>query len=113
MIAENVRSTTMGQLMRLMGLGGAPYTLEAVCKTSDGMYLGQLVGDVGYNAFIGQPAKPHAGPGLDLTRKVWGELDTADKRAVLALAARPGDGAPIDLAVEFGVPVGDPGRVEV
>lgn len=42
MIAESVADSTMGRLMRLMMLGGAPQELEAVCRTSDGMYLGQV-----------------------------------------------------------------------
>ena len=105
MIAKEVKSTTMGKLMQVMGLGGAPYELEAICRTSDGFYMGQLVGDIGYNVFIGKPAKPHPGPGRDLTLSVWEGLSEQERKQILSLAAHPPDGSSIPLVQEFDLPM--------
>src|SRR3972149_11010514 len=112
MITKEVKDTTMGKLMRVMGLGGAPYELEAICRTSDGFYMGQLAGDLGYNIFIGKPAKPHPGPGRDLTLSAWRGLSEQERKQVLALAACPPDGSPIPLAREFGLPMKGEGENE-
>lgn len=99
MIADTVKGSAMGNLMRLMCLGGAPYELEAVCRTSDGCYLGQVAGDVGYNAFLGRPK--HIDNAQPETRQmvlgIWEGLDEQARLAVKALARRPGDGSPIPL----------------
>ena len=91
--------------MRLMNLGGHPAELEAVCRTSDGFYMGQVKGDVGYNVFIGRPSAPHPGPGRDLMLERWATLDALERLAVIALAVRPLDGSPIPLERDFGIPV--------
>src|SRR3990167_5095972 len=94
----------MANLMRLMNLGGHPANLEAVCRTSDGFYMGREAGDIGYNVFIGKPSAPHAGPGQDMMLTHWKSLDRTAQIAVIALAIRPGDGSPIPLERDFGVP---------
>ena len=102
MIADSA-SKTWANLMRCMGLQGAPVELESVCRTVDGMYIGQVAGDVGYNAFIGKPSQVHEGPGLEQSRGVWDSLTPNERTAVLQLAASPGDGTPIPLQREFGI----------
>lgn len=100
MIAESVRNTPMGRLMRLMSLGGAPYELEAVCRTSDGFYLGQVAGDLGYNAFLGSPK--HVDQAAPETRALrladWEGYSLAEQAGVRLLCAFPPDGSPIPLA---------------
>ena len=93
MITAGVRETAMGRLMAVMGLAGCPVELEAVCKTADGMYLGQVAGDLGYNAFIGRPAAPHVGPGLDLVQRVWQGYSRDEQARVVALARLMPDGS--------------------
>ncbi len=78
---------------------------DAVCRTSDGFYLARPIGSVGYDAFLGQPKPPHDGPGRDLMLDTWNALSDAERRQVASLAANPGDGSPIRLAEDFGVPV--------
>jgi hypothetical protein len=97
-------------LLRLMNL--PPCRFDGVVRTSDGFYLGRVKGDLGYNAFLGKPKPPHPGPGRDLTLNTWGKLTPTERRAVLALAANPPDGAPILLAEDFGVPVEEAGEGE-
>ena len=103
MIADSVKGTTTGNLLWLMSLEGCSATLEAVVRTSDGMYLGQAAGDLGYNHFLGQPSAP-----TDYVRRAnvkrWASLSESERIAVQALAANPPDGTPIPLA-DFGVPV--------
>lgn len=103
MIAESVKETPMGRLMQIMNLSGAPYELEAVCKTSDGFYMGQIAGDLGYNVFIGKPAAPHPGPGLKNALAIWEKFTKEQKQAVSALAQHMPDGGRIDLVREFGI----------
>ncbi len=99
MIAEHVKGTTKGNLMRLMCLGGAPVELENITRTSDGFYIGREPGDVGYNAFIGRPQ--HIDNAQDSTREIvrtfWDSLSETERLQVQALAARPADGSPIPL----------------
>lgn len=78
--------------------------LVAICRTSDGHYLGQEKGDLGYNVFIGQPAPVHEGPGLENTRRIWASLTAEEKVGVRRLASNPPDGSPIPLEEGFGVP---------
>ena len=93
-------------LLRLMSIGPS-LGIVAVVRTSDGFYLGQQEGDLGYNAFIGRPPPPHPGPGRDMMLETWAGLTADEKRAVLMLAYSPVDGSPIPLAADFGVPVDD------
>ena len=67
--------------------------------------MGEVAGDIGYNIFIGKPAKPHPGPGRDLTLAIWNSLSEQERKQVLTLAAHPPDGSPIPLAQEFGLPM--------
>lgn len=99
MIADHVKDTPMGRLMKLMHLGGAPFEVEAVCRTSDGFYMAQAAGDVGYNLFLGSP-KPisRALPSTqELARSVWASFSDAEKAAIKRLCANPPDGSPIPL----------------
>ena len=95
--------TTQQTLLKLMCIPTSIY--DGVCRTSDGCYLGRVKGGVGYDAFLGKPGPLHPGPGRNLMLRTWGELDEAQRKAVLALAAAPGDGCAIPLARDFGVPV--------
>ena len=101
-VAVSTRSAR-DNLLRLMNL--PPSRFDGVVRTSDGFYLAQVKGDIGYNAFLGKPSEPHDGPGRDAMLEVWNGLDEQEKVEVLALAARPGDGSPILLERDFGVPV--------
>jgi hypothetical protein len=83
-----------------------PAGIVDVVRTSDGYYIGQDPGDLGYNHFIGKPPKLHLGPGLDRTRKRWAELTKAQRIAVRARAVLPRDGEAIPLG-DFGVPDAD------
>ena len=75
-------------------------TFQDVVKTSDGYYLGMAHGDIGYNAFLGQPRRPHEGPGRDSMLRVWTGLTRDERLGVLMLAQAKG----VDLHGEFGVP---------
>lgn len=97
--------TTHETLLRLMNL--PPSKFDGVCRTSDGHYIAQLKGDLGYNAFLGKPSPPHPGPGRNLMLKVWNGLTPSEKDDVLALAQRPVDGLPILLHADFGIPQGE------
>ena len=88
-------------MLRLMNLPASRF--EGVVRTADGMYIGQVVGDVGYNAFLGKPAPVHDGPGRDNTLRIWDALTAEEQAQVRAVAACPSDGQPIPLA-DFGVP---------
>ena len=101
MIAKEVRDTAMGRLMAMMCLGGHPQELEAVCRTSDGFYMGQETGDVGYNVFIGKPNTNAQPSTRDLQHEQWEGYTLQQKVEVLGLAEAPPDGSPIDLE-EFG-----------
>ena len=90
-------------LLRLMCL--SPSRFSGVCCTSDGLYLAQVKGDVGYNHFLGKPSAPHAGPGRDMMLTTWTKLSKGERLAVLSLAAHPVDGSPIRLKEDFGVPI--------
>lgn len=95
---------TQEAMLRLMNLPPS-MRFVGVCRTSDGMYLAQVEGDLGYNAFIGKPAPPHPGPGRNMMMKVWEGLTQEERKAVYAQAAHPVDGWPIGLHEEFGVPL--------
>ena len=96
-------------LIELMNLHPYRDGTIALCRTVDGCYLAQRAGDVGYNVFIGRPSAPHPGPGRDRMLETWRRMTPAERLSVVALARaggnRCGDGTPIDLAREFGVPV--------
>lgn len=87
-------------LLRLMSLG----QFQAVCRTSDGYYMAQVPGDLGYNAFLGRPAPVHDGLGHRQMLQVWAALSTDEQVAVWRLAQNPLDGSPIPLDSDFGVP---------
>lgn len=89
----------MTNLLRLMCI---PSHIEAVCKTSDGFYLGQVKGDIGFNAFLGKPKEPHLGIGRERMMGVWDSLSSNEREEVLVQA----QGLGIDLEGEFGVLVG-------
>lgn len=86
-------------LLRLMNLS----QFEGVMRTSDGFYIAQIPGDIGYNFFLGRPAPVHEGPGLRNTLKIWASLTEDERKAVRRLAANPVVGSPIPLS-EFGIP---------
>ena len=92
---------TQRTLLRLMNL--PPSRFAGVMRTSDGFYIAQEQGDVGYNAFLGNPNPVHEGPGLENTLRIWAGLTEEEQAAVRTLAANPIDGAPIPLA-DFGIP---------
>ena len=86
--------TPMDNLINVMNL--RPTGVIAVCRTSDGHYLGQHPGDIGYNVFLGSP-KPHPGPGRDRSTQVWNALTLDAQAAVKKIASSPLDGYPIPL----------------
>ena len=88
-------------LLNLMNLG--PLGLADVVRTSDGFYLGQEPGDIGFNVFIGCPSK-HEGPGRERTVAVWECLTVQEKDAVRARCNYPVDGSRI-LLEDFGIEV--------
>ena len=85
--------------MKLMQLSGAPYTLESIIKTSDGFYLGQLEGDIGYNQFIGSPHKARLESTKQLMNTYWREFSEDEKIDVITLAKGMG----INLRKEIGL----------
>jgi hypothetical protein len=94
---------TMQNMMRLMCLPWAD--LQAVCKTSDGMYMGRSHGDIGYNRFFGKPNHRPNRETRDHVRRIWIEMTEAERIAVIELADNPPDGMPMNLLEDFGVPV--------
>lgn len=93
----------MTNLLRLMNL--PPSRFSGVVRTSDGFYIARENGDIGYNAFLGQPSPLHEGPGLEHTLSVWNSLGKLDRQMVVTLANKPLDGLPILLERDFGVPL--------
>ncbi len=86
-------------LIDLMNLG--PLGVTDVVRTSDGFYLGQAPGDLGYNVFIGKP-NPHEGPGRERSRGLWEGLTVQERNAVRARCNHPLDGERILLS-DFGI----------
>ncbi len=68
-----------------------------VCRTSDGFYLGQRLGDTGYNVFLGASEPSHPGPGRIASRMKWDALSLYDQRMLVIRAMVPLDGVPIPL----------------
>ena len=87
-------------LIKLMNLG--PTGAVDVVRTSDGFYLGQAPGDIGYNMFIGRPSPVHEGPGLEHTLAVWESLTVQERNAVRMRCNHPLDGERIPLS-DFGI----------
>jgi len=96
MATDNPRET----MLRLMNLPASRF--NGVVRT-DGDYIAQAIGDIGYNHFLGKPAPIHDGPGLDNTLRIWNALTAEEQAQVRAVAACPMDGQPIPLE-DFGVP---------
>ncbi len=69
-----------GNLMEVMCLGH----LQDVMKTSDGFFIGMEYGDIGYNAFLGQPNPGQIGRAF--SRTIWQALEFPDQRAVARVA---------------------------
>lgn len=93
--------TTAQQLLKVMNLD--MFGFVNVVKSSDGFYLGQEEGDIGFNAFIGKPAPVHSGPGLERALSAWKTYSETDQQLVTALALSKS----IDLTGEFGIPAGN------
>jgi len=91
--------TAMENLINVLNL--RPTGAVAICRTVEGDYMGQLLGDAGYNLFIGKPSH-HEGPGRQRTREVWSGLTEEERREVRDLAASMSDGCRIPLA-DFGL----------
>ena len=72
-----------------------------VVLTTDGHFVGQNAGEVGYNAFIGRPSG-QPGPGMDRSREVWQTFSDVERAAVRYRADNPPDGEPIPLEL-FGI----------
>ena len=69
--------TTRENLLRLMCLPLSRF--EGVVRTSDGYYLAQYKGDIGYNAFLGKPHAPHLGTGRDSILEAWRGLTQQER----------------------------------
>jgi len=91
-------------LLRLLHIPADLLGIDGIVKTPDGFYLGKLVGDIGYNVFLGEPS--HTTPNQEATRELWETLTPDQRQAVRLLASNPPDGSPIPLE-EFGVPKED------
>ena len=89
----------METLLKLMNVPTSAFC--AVTKTSDGYYLAQAWGDLGYNQFLGIPSEPHPGPGLTRAIEVWEGISNHERISVMLLAIANR----IDLEREFGIPV--------
>jgi len=100
-----VSADTLTNMLKLMCIPTSMY--DGVVRTSDGYYTAHIKGDVGYNAFLGKPGPRHGGPGRKWMLDTWNGLSLDEKRAVVYLSAHPGDGSPIRLKDDFGVPVED------
>lgn len=88
-------------LIDLMNLG--PLGVTNVVRMSDGFYVGQAPGDIGYNVFIGKPSTQE-GPGRERSREVWEGLTEQERDAVRARCNHPMDGSRI-LLEDFGIEV--------
>lgn len=97
MIASHVTDTPMGHLMLVMGIRGAPTSLEAITLTSDGWYMGQLSGDLGYNVFLGRPNSNPLPETRELLQGHWNGLTAPEQDAVLRLAVNMPDGRAINV----------------
>lgn len=53
--------------------------------TSDGWWLAQAYGDLGYNVFLGRPSF-HPGPGKDQTRAVWSRMSLGERKLFVKAA---------------------------
>lgn len=69
----------------IMDLLNLPSHFASIIKTSDGHFLAQVYGDVGFNHFLGQPAF-HNGPGKDRSRQTWKRLTFREKRTAIKQA---------------------------
>lgn len=69
----------MKNLIRLINL---PRNINEITVTSDGHYLGQIEGDLGYNAFFGKPSF-HKGPGRDMSIKTWKSFTFNQRKEVI------------------------------
>jgi len=92
------QTTLMEDLINLINLG--PTGSVEIIKTSDGHYLGRKAGNIGFNIYIGQPSKPHDGPGLTRSLAIWDSWTQNKRESVVALSESLG----IDLIKEFGIP---------
>ena len=91
-------------LLDIMNLG--PTQAVDVIRTSDGFYLGQQEGDVGYNMFLGAPGASHPGAGRDASQQQWDALSEGDQIALVSRARAPRAGYSTPLADFLGfVPV--------
>ena len=86
-------------LINLLNL--RPAGVVDVVLTTDGHFVGQNAGEVGYNAFIGRPSG-QPGPGMDRSREVWQTFSDVERAAVRYRADNPPDGEPIPLEL-FGI----------
>ena len=108
MIASHVTNTPMGHLMLIMGIRGAPMELESITLTSDGMYLGQVSGDMGYNAFLGRPNSNPLPETRELLQGHWNGLSAPEQDAVA-----PGRRGCVRPAVEVRGDDGVNGQIEM
>ena len=67
-------------LMDVMCLG----RYQNVMKTSDGFFIAMEYGDIGFNAFLGQPNPGQIG--REFSRGKWQALNFSDQRAVARIA---------------------------
>ncbi len=72
----------MKNLIRLLNL---PSNIALITVTSDGCFLGQAFGDIGFNHFFGKPSF-HAGVGKERSQHVWKSLSYKDQRDLARLA---------------------------
>ena len=74
----------MKELMRLMNL---PRSFVSFTRTSDGFYLAQELGDIGFNVFLGRPSH-HPGFGRDASFSTWRGFTFGQRRRAVCAARR-------------------------
>lgn len=69
-------------LMKFLAL---PDDYVDIVQTSDGHWLAQSRGDVGYNHFLGEPALEHDGPGKEYRQAFWRGLSYHDRKRLVRI----------------------------
>ncbi len=73
----------------LLGICHLPTDFVDVIRTSDGHYLAQRYGDIGFNHFLGKPNKCPLPGTVEVAKKYWNRAEgLAEKKALLRLARR-------------------------
>lgn len=69
-------------LMKFLAL---PSCYVDIMQTSDGHWLAQGYGEIGYNHFLGKPALDHDGPGKEWRQAFWRDLTYHDRKRLVRI----------------------------